>query len=399
MSNYKEASSNVTSTNQTISTSLSSIKNISFDGVWSGDAYNSLSKALQQSIESAENVQNDLEKFSEILSQLEQYKALKEEIDALTEEINSITIPSSPPEAAAAAMSKKNSLIAKRETLITQKNQLRQVIEASLAAFKSIEAKIEVIQYDPNQYKDYLDYLLDVDELLAIYMNGKKDNIPGDGLIISDDLAQMYDSYDENGNRIKGSGLKYIEEQILNIQKKYSGREAAVNSALLILQLAADKGIKIEYDAHGTSSREPYVKTETLLEGIDCNPFASWVIDKGTPGGFQWRPVPNFGSVGVELSDWTQAQPGDMFYYKEGNGTAWGHVGIIIENNPETKTFITAEAANTGEGIVLKTQTYDNLHRRSYHVHDMTNVYNGTQNTNRKEFEGIISQEGFDRGI
>ena len=159
MNSYTEAASGVKNNNSSINNSLSSIKNISFDGIWSGDAYNAQYQALEQVIGVAENAKADLEKFSEVLEQLEQYKALKEKIDALTEEINSIKIPSAPPSAAAAAMSKKNSLIAERDKLITEKNQLRQVIEATLSTFKAIESLISVINYNPEEHKEYLEYL------------------------------------------------------------------------------------------------------------------------------------------------------------------------------------------------------------------------------------------------
>ena len=124
MTSYADTSLNVKTNHTSINTSLSSIKNVSFDGVWSGDAYNSLSQGLAAVITTADNAQKDLASFAEVLAQLEQYKALKEKIDALTEEINSITIPSAPPEASTAAMSKKNSLIAERDKLITKKINL-----------------------------------------------------------------------------------------------------------------------------------------------------------------------------------------------------------------------------------------------------------------------------------
>ena len=170
MTSYADASTSVKTNHTSINTSLSSIKNVSFDGVWSGDAYNSLSQGLAAVITTADNAQKDLASFAEVLAQLEQYKALKEKIDALTEEINSIKIPSAPPSAAAAAMSKKNSLIAERDKLITEKNQLRQVIEATLATFKAIESQISVINYNPEEHKEYLEYLEKLYEQLGSTM-------------------------------------------------------------------------------------------------------------------------------------------------------------------------------------------------------------------------------------
>ena len=398
MSIYNSTATNIDSGVSSINSSLDKVKGVSFDGIWNGPAHDSLTASLQDVIKNADNILDDLSRLSQVLTKVEKYKKLKEEIEALDKEIDSIVIPADK-EGAAAAYNRKKNLIAKRNNLIAQKNLLRKEIESLLSTFKEIESKLELITFDISEYNDYLDFIVDIDELLALYKNNKIDEIPGDGLTITEKLGELYDSTDENGNIIKGSGLKYIENQLLEIQSKYSGREAAVNSALLILQLAADKGVKIEYDSHGTSSKEPYVKTETLLEGIDCNPFTSWVVDKGTPGGFQWRPVPGFESVGTILEDWTQAQPGDVFVVVTDRKNGFGHVGVIIENNPTTGTFITAEAANPSEGIVLKTQTYTGLKQSGYRIQDMTGVYDGTDNTNRSVFDPIINKEGFDRGI
>ena len=158
MENYGLMSKSVGTKSSNINDSLSVVKNISFDGVWSGDAYNSLSSALEQTLTRADNVKSDLEKFSSILTELERYKALKERIDKLTEEINSISIPSDP-KAAAAAESRKNFLIAQRDKLIEEKNQLRQKIESELASFESIESQVSVINFNVEDHKEYLDYL------------------------------------------------------------------------------------------------------------------------------------------------------------------------------------------------------------------------------------------------
>lgn len=162
MANYSTMSNTANSNISNINTSLSNVKNISFDGVWSGDAYNSQTKGLTTVLENADKAKADLERFSQVLALLEQYKALKEEIDRLTAEINSISIPSDP-KLAAEASARKSSLIAKRDKLIAEKNKLRQTIETMLATFTAIESQIEVISFDLNQYKDYLEYLKDLD--------------------------------------------------------------------------------------------------------------------------------------------------------------------------------------------------------------------------------------------
>ena len=64
-----------------------------------------------------------------------------------------------------------------------------------------------------------------------------------------------------------------------------------------------------------------------------------------------------------------------------------GHVGIIIENDPANNRFVVAEAKGQDVGIVLNYRTYSNLRGGGYSIRDMTNVYNGTENTDRACFE------------
>ena len=121
------------------------------------------------------------------------------------------------------------------------------------------------------------------------------------------------------------TGKAYVEGIILDIQKKYSGREAAVNAGLAILKLASDAGIKLNYEHAGTAGTYPYVRTSSVATGVDCNPYVSWGLDKGVDGGFQWRPVGSFKSVGTTIpyEEWYRAQPGDVV-------VSDGHVGIMV---------------------------------------------------------------------
>ena len=76
MSDYGKISSSMKSNADDAGQSLSSVKKISFDGVWSGCAYDSLNQDLQLTLKTAESLRSDLDTFSDILSQLEKYKSL-----------------------------------------------------------------------------------------------------------------------------------------------------------------------------------------------------------------------------------------------------------------------------------------------------------------------------------
>lgn len=149
-----------------------------------------------------------------------------------------------------------------------------------------------------------------------------------------------------------------------------------------MLKLAADKGVNLDYKHQGTTVSAPYVPTSVVVNGVDCNPWTSWVVDKGTKRGFQWRPVDGFHSVGERLNNWTKAQPGDVFVND-------GHVGVIIENNPQKNNFVIAHASGTRIGIVLQNKSYSELQGGGYEIRNMTSVYNGTQNTDRNKAFGI----------
>ena len=136
--------------------------------------------------------------------------------------------------------------------------------------------------------------------------------------------------------------------------------------------------------------------TAQLASGIDCNPFTSWVVDKGVEDGFKWRPVESFKSVGekIQYENWNTAQPGDVFVTVNDSGK---HVGVIIENHPESGTFVCAEASGSIAGIILQTRSYKSLRSSGYSIQDMTNVYNGTENTNRDAFNSHVNWETYQR--
>ena len=357
-----------------ISDTATNIESISFDSVWSGGAHDNLTSSLKTIIENLNTQDSNISSFCTGLILLQSYKDNKEKMETLQAALN--YLPSGEEYA-----SESSSIQSQISSLSTTNSQLRTSITGlmnSISAASSADINLVSLNFD-------MEYLYEAQDLLDIYKSGLKKL--GDGV----SLYSYYDQYDEDGNLIV-SGQDYVEGIITNIQNNYSGREAAVNCALAMLQLAADAGVKMDYEHKGTMGIEPYVPTSQVASGVDCNPFASWVVDKGTEGGFQWRPVGEFKSVGETLDDWTQAQPGDVFVSN-------GHVGIIIENDPETETFICAEASGSNVGIITQTRTYSSLKNNGYQIQDMTNVYNGTENTNRAIFDQYVDWDTYERKV
>lgn len=368
--------------------SLSGVKKLSFDGVWSGPAHDALTGSLDKTLANADTIEADLKTFSKAMNQLNKYKKNKEKIADLQLAISKITIPDDEKgaEEAYAAIAELEKQI---KALEDENKILRAEIEGLLSSIGSISSSVEAISYNFDSFDEYIKFIIDIYELKAIYEKSGALRMMGAG----DSLYNYYNSYDENGNVIKGSGKAYVEGIILDIQEKYSGREASVNSALAILQLAANAGIKINYEHAGTSGYDPYVPTSAVATGVDCNPFVSWCLDKGVPGGFQWRPVGNFTSIGTGYSDWTQAQPGDVL----ANG---GHVSMIVENDVETGTFVIAEASGSLAGIRMKSVSYQYLKGNGYTCRDMSQIYNGTVNTDRWDaFSPYVNPSTFQRKV
>jgi hypothetical protein len=373
MSAYSDVSKKMNSGISDVDNSVSNIKKVSFEGVWSGSAYDNLSGALESTISRADKERTNLDTFSQAMEKLQKYKENKIKIEELEKSIAAIVIPSDDEEAAAQAEARKRSLEAEKSKLETENKSLKSEIEGLLATITAISSEIEVISFDLSNYKDYMEYIEDLAELKQKYDTAGYLRMMG----VNESLYDYYNVYDANGKLIM-SGKDYVEGVIVDIQEKYSGREAAVNSAIAILSLAADKGIRINYEHAGTAGQYPYVRTSSVATGVDCNPFVSWCLDKGVPGGFQWRPVGNFTSIGkgYEYENWGNAKPGDVLC----NG---GHVTIIIDNDPETGQFLIAEASGQVNGIRTKSVTYQTLKNNGYTCRDMTDIYNGTVDSNR----------------
>lgn len=379
MATYGDVSKNMTNNMGDVDTSISNIKNVSFEGVWSGSAYNNLSGALESTLTRMDKERTNLNTFSQAMEKLQKYKDNKTKIEELASKIAAITIPDDDEKEAAEAKRQKEALEAEKARLEEENRNLRTEIESLLATITAISSEIQVISFDLNNYKGYVEYIEDLAELKKKYDTNGNLRMLGAG----DSLYNYYNVYDESGKLVM-SGKDYVEGVIKDIQQKYSGREAAVNSAIAMLSLAANKGIRINYEHAGTTGAYPYVRTSSVVSGVDCNPFVSWCLDKGVPGGFQWRPVQNFTSIGkgYAYEDWVNAKPGDVL----GNG---GHVTIILDNDPTTGQFLIAEASGQYAGIRTKSISYKTLINNGYTCRDMTEIYNGTVNTDRWKAFGI----------
>lgn len=360
---------------------VSETTNISLDSVWSGSAHDSMSTGLSGLISKTKSEISNVNSFASALDSLQTYKDNKEKIGELTTQLNNMPNTKE-------YRSSRSNLSSLINSLIASNTKLRTSIINSISGFSSVSAEVEVVSYDPS-VEDYGQYIVDIDTLIAAYAGNSSAGALR--MLSGGSLYDYYNSYDADGNVIEGSGKAYVEGIIADIQKEYSGRDAAVNSALAILQLAANKGIKLDYEHKGTTVTEPYVPTEQVASGVDCNPFVSWCVDKGVEDGFQWRPVGDFQYIGTEISkeDWSTAKPGDLL-------SSEGHIIMIVDNNPEKETFTIAHASGTERGILIEETPYSSCN--GYSVRDMTNVYNGTDDTDRwNAFSQYVDPNTYER--
>ena len=351
-------------------TDILNMNNVSFDG-WTGSAKDSYYSSFSSNMSNLEIEFEKVSIFSELLAQVEVYKQRKEEIARLQAKLSSI--PNDEEHSGERA-----SLAAAISQLQAENEQLKAALNAAFASFGGVGSKISInnslFNFSSSQNAT-IRLEFDINQLLATFQSGK--------LHYLNDSESLYDYY--GGDE---AGRAYVRSVLAQIQSTYSGREAAVNSALALIKICGDAGIKIDYQHKGTTGRQPFVPTDEVATGVDCNPMASWIVDKGTPGGFVWRPVGEFKGVGTKCEDWTTAKPGDVL-------VSDGHVAVIVANDPANNQFITVESSN---GVEIKTRTYNAMKGGGYQVRDMTNVYNGTEDTYRPVFDQWVGDiRTFDR--
>ena len=347
------------------------INRMAFDSIWTGSSSEALIGTLRSIMQKVSIEKNKLNRYFGAVNLLEVYKQNKEKIRSLKAAL--FLTPDTKENAGRRA-----ELAAQIEELTAKNEEIRAEIESVMNSITPIGSEVDQIAYSVS-----FNYAANINKLLDLYQGRltlkERNSVQRilQQLNDKDSLAHYYDQVDSNGNVIPGSGLKYIENVISSIQSTYTGREAVVNTTLALLQLAADKGVKLSYDHNPNLYTTPYISTEEIVSGIRCNGWASWCVDKGTPGGFQWRYGNAFKYVGERIpkENWTLVQPGDVFSNEE-------HVGVIISNDPINHKFIVAHASTWNEGIMLEEKDYDELSLKDYCIQDMTNVYNGTEYTN-----------------
>lgn len=359
-----------------VNDSVSNINGIDFDSVWSGEVHDQLVTTLNKAINDVNTTKENVEKYTEALELLQQYKEIVEKIEALEAELASI------PEYEAGIFGvtdainaiRRASIEAQINELTTKKTELYNKVLTALSS--CIEISPEEVNAPSYTNTALFDYTIDPNSLVVKYLT------LGPGNVYHGSLYNLYNKTDANGNVIEGSGRQYVNSILASIENTYSGREAVVNSVLASLQLAADKGVKLQYTNSGANTGTiPYNTDEQMADGMDCCAYVSWALNKGTAKPFHWEGVTALANMGEEIS-YSEALPGDIFVIDETNDGGRGHVGIIIENNPETETFIIADASGAGS-VAISEVSYATFQQESaggFKVRSYEDYYTGAKN-------------------
>lgn len=340
---YSSIASSIRSKVGLLDTALSATKNISFTGVWSGDACTAQTTNLKSSLENISSQRDLALKLADALDKLQQYKDNKTKIESLQRTLSGL----SNTDENASTISSLRSQISQ---LQTTNNSLRSDIVAIVSGFSSVSTKYDIVSYEVST--DYGDYVVDLYDMLSLFRSGSLTKIPDSG------KNSLYDYYSE----------AEVDARMAEIKRQYSGRDAAVNCALGIMDIAADIGLKLDYDWGGGHVNNANV--DHVASGVDCSGFASWAINQGAAEHFRTRGTISLVNVGERIS-YEDARKGDILVYNTGGS---GHVVMIIDNDPETQQFLVVEAAGKDKGVIMQTRSYASL-SGTYQARDLSSIY------------------------
>lgn len=140
---------------------LNSVQGVSFDGIWSGDAYNNLTSSLRDVVSSGTNQKNLLIDFVSALEKLQSYKNNCKKIESLESSISSTMLESDRADVYSAISGLKK-----------DNNNLKSSINKLLASITGVSVNYEVIDYKVDAADDYMQYAVDINELYDLFASG-----------------------------------------------------------------------------------------------------------------------------------------------------------------------------------------------------------------------------------
>lgn len=338
--NYSDIANNLNSNLSSLDSSVNSIKKISFDGVWSGESANTQTSNLKTATNKLSGQRDNISNFINALNKLQTYKDNKDKISSLSSSLKYYMDPD--------AASYNSSIYSQIDAIEKDNTTLKGDINSLINSISPVSTQFEIVTYTPEE--TYKDYIVDLADFYKLFRSGSLSE-----LATNDSL------------------FNYIPEQQIvselnKIKGQYSGRDAAVNCALGIMNMAASIGKMIDY--HLEEPGHTYYHKEfplgELVNGTDCVSFVSWAINQGSSNPFVIYNTTEFKSKGKKTS-FQKAQKGDIITFDH-------HVALVVDNDPSSGKMLVAEAAGSGKGIVLCARSYKNLSGQAQ-ARDMSEYY------------------------
>ena len=351
MGTYSSIASGIKTDGSSINSDSSSIgTSFSFG---SDETFESLFSKLKSVKSEIESQYSTLNEFAEILKKVDQYIDAKDNVSTLNSENSRLRsqVAGLDSKNDAATIASLNSNIRSNESKIASLEGTMNEIKNAANSFNVAAVNKEYEVLEPETPEDLSDLSFDIEDLLSKFKSGSLSKIA--------DGDSLYNYYN------KDEVVNYINE----IKKEYSGRQAAVYSALAVIDLAVKAGGKLDYD-WGGGHNNAYTTLDDVAAGTDCSAFASWAVNQGTDNSFYTQTSETLISSGT-AEDLSSAKPGDLLV-RYSNGS--GHVYFVVENNTEAGKFIVAEAYSQSVGVQLSEHAYSEL-SGVYSARDMSAVY------------------------
>lgn len=327
--NYGSIASSLKSGASMISDSLGDIHDISFGTIWSGNVYEALSSNLETSVKKIEKQKQNVNKFADALEKLQTCVDNNQQIFGLRSSLDGIENN----EENAYRIKKINKSIL---TLQSNNKALKEEIKSLLSGITPVNSEFELVKVDSDSFEDYKGFVSETYDNFQMASSNKNKRTSSGG-------HSLYDYYME----------EEVDKKLNEIKSKYTGREAAVNCALGIMQMATDVGLKLDNNINN--------------EGSD---FAAWAVQQGANETFVMGTTEELINAGKKVA-YEDAQKGDILVYDTG-GTK--QVVMIFDNDPDTQQFLLADSQDK-TGVTVKTKSYASL-SGTYQARDLSIIYN-----------------------
>lgn len=339
---YSDIASKINSQVNTLNSTIAAIKSINLSSVWKGAVHDKLVNNLNSSMAKMNDEILNLSVLVKMLNKLQEYRDKKLKKIELEEKLRRI-----PDEKE--NYSERSHLESEIEKIVKELNNLKVEIN-NLNSFNKSKSEYEVVNYavETSEYKGFT-YLVDFYDLCMLNENKQ--------LVSFGENETLYNHY--------------TEEEVLNtlnsIKEKYSGREAAVNCTLAMMQMAANVGKKLKYGG----SRDFY----DIGIRSDCSVFASWAVNQGTLNGdFTKKNVIKLYTSGETYKTYEEAQPGDVLIHF-GKDRSEYHATFLIKNDVENKKVVIAEASSYTNGVRVREMSYNFMKSKEYEAVNMSKYY------------------------